>query len=137
VPTPSSSQGTCINLHLPAHVYNNDPISNCLAPCSLPPPTLPFQTASTFFITGQFPFNTVELPLGQTLESCPLSSATLIKHTEIMRINMAFFSLHVSFPSCPLSSNGFMQSFRLSVVLCLILSLVSLDLLSHSLHCWC
>lgn len=51
--------------------------------------------------------------------------------------NMVVFSLHVSFPSCPMGSTGFMQSFRLSVVLCLILLLVSRDLLSCFPHCWC
>lgn len=96
-----------------------------------------FSKVSSFFSTADFPFNTVELPLGQVLERCLLSSLTLFKHAAIMRINMVFFSLHVSFPSRPLGSTGFMQTFRLSVVLCFILLLVSRDLPSHFLHCWC
>lgn len=85
LPLPSSSQSTHINLHLQTHTYSHHSFYNpkCLAPWSLPPSTLPFQTASSFSITAESPFNTVDLPLGQVLDSCLLSSATLYKHAEI------------------------------------------------------
>lgn len=107
------------------HTYSNhpfhNPISKCPAPRSPPPSTLPFQTASSFTITAESPFNTVDLPLGQVLDSCLLSLATLwtCRHREQTQCS---FSLHVSFKPWPLGSTGFMQSSKLSVVLCHILS---------------
>lgn len=56
LPMPSSSQGTCINLHLQTHIYSNHSFMIPLpsAPWSLPPSTLPFQTVSSFFISADF-----------------------------------------------------------------------------------
>lgn len=121
--------------HLPAasHPHNQqpflaDPTSRCPAP--LPLPSQQFSSVPTVQI---FPVTHCNCP--RQVPELPIELSHVFNHRDSEKYYGIL--LTSSFSLLPQGTTGFMQSFRLSVVLCLILILVSQDLLSCLLQCWC
>lgn len=123
---PSSSQGT------PLQLQTHTPSSHS---CQIPLPGVPLLLPHLCSCCNStdFPCNTLQLP--QTAPELPIELSHIFNYRDSE--NKRGILPTWSFSLLPQGSAGFMQSFRLSVVLCLILFLVSGDLPSCLLQCWC